>query len=118
MCVYIYIYIYIYIDNLRTNSVLQDVFNLLPNLNVEELVKAFAIKTNDMMLAVYLAAVIRSVVALHHLIDNKLLNKEKENEADKEKDEPKPNGEKKKEGEEADGKAAKEKDAKPAAGKK
>jgi len=27
---------------------LQDVFNLLPNLNVQELVQAFAIKTNDM----------------------------------------------------------------------
>ena len=26
----------------------QDVFNLLPNLNVQELVQAFAIKTNDM----------------------------------------------------------------------
>jgi 26S proteasome regulatory subunit N8 len=65
---------------------LQDVFNLLPNLNVEELVKAFAIKTNDMMLAVYLASVIRSVVALHHLIENKLHNKEKEMDADKEKE--------------------------------
>uniref|UniRef100_A0A7S0L9H8 MPN domain-containing protein n=1 Tax=Coccolithus braarudii TaxID=221442 RepID=A0A7S0L9H8_9EUKA len=57
---------------------LQDVFNLLPNLNVEELVKAFAVKTNDMMLAVYLSSVIRSVVALHNLINNKLENKEKE----------------------------------------
>ena len=26
----------------------QDVFNLLPNLNVQELVQAFAIKINDM----------------------------------------------------------------------
>jgi len=57
---------------------LQDVFNLLPNLNVEELVKAFAVKTNDMMLAVYLSSVIRSVIALHNLINNKLHNKEKE----------------------------------------
>ena len=47
---------------------LQDVFNLLPNLNVEELVKAFAVKTNDMMLAIYLSSVIRSTVALHNLI--------------------------------------------------
>jgi hypothetical protein len=27
----------------------QDIFNLLPNLKVEELVKSFAIKTNDML---------------------------------------------------------------------
>mmetsp|Transcript_26963 Transcript_26963/g.85789 ORF Transcript_26963/g.85789 Transcript_26963/m.85789 type:complete len:190 (+) Transcript_26963:947-1516(+) len=68
---------------------LQDVFNLLPNLNVQELVQAFAIKTNDMSLAIYLAAVMRAVVALHHLIDNKLTNKEKESAADKEKEEEK-----------------------------
>jgi len=65
---------------------LQDVFNLLPNLNVEELVKAFAVKTNDMMLAIYLSSVIRSTVALHNLINNKLQNKEKEAAADGEKD--------------------------------
>merc|ERR1711865_1182477 len=55
-----------------------DVFNLLPNSNVEELVKAFAVKTNDMMLAVYLSSIIRSVLALHNLINNKLYNKEKQ----------------------------------------
>ncbi|KAL0052935.1 hypothetical protein WJX82_010031 [Trebouxia sp. C0006] len=49
---------------------LQDVFNLLPNLSVKELLKSFAIKSNDMMLAVYLASMIRSVLALHNLIDN------------------------------------------------
>lgn len=37
----------------------QDVFNLLPNLSVEELLRSFAIKSNDMMLAVYLASMIR-----------------------------------------------------------
>merc|ERR1711988_193935 len=41
---------------------LQDVFNL-PNTNVDELVKAFAVKTNDMMLAMYLSSIIRSVLA-------------------------------------------------------
>ncbi|KAK1320233.1 putative 26S proteasome non-ATPase regulatory subunit 7 [Acorus calamus] len=57
---------------------LQDVFNLLPNLNVNELIKAFAVKTNDMMLAIYLSSLIRSVIALHNLINNKMLNKEHE----------------------------------------
>lgn len=54
---------------------LQDIFNLLPNLSEAELVRAFAIKTNDSMLSVYLAAVIRSVIALHNLIRNKIDNK-------------------------------------------
>ncbi|CAA0836602.1 26S proteasome non-ATPase regulatory subunit 7 homolog A [Striga hermonthica] len=57
---------------------LQDVFNLLPNLNVTELVKSFAVKTNDMMLVIYLSSLIRSVIALHNLINNKMLNKEHE----------------------------------------
>eukprot|EP01111_Echinosteliopsis_oligospora_P000962 TRINITY_DN1120_c0_g1_i1.p1 TRINITY_DN1120_c0_g1~~TRINITY_DN1120_c0_g1_i1.p1 ORF type:complete len:332 (+),score=106.39 TRINITY_DN1120_c0_g1_i1:73-1068(+) len=51
---------------------LQDIFNLSPNLNVDALVKAFAVKTNDMLLVVYLSSLIRSVIALHNLILNKL----------------------------------------------
>lgn len=50
---------------------LQDMFNLLPNLNVEELVRSFAVKTNDMMLVIYLSSLIRSIIALHNLINNK-----------------------------------------------
>jgi 26S proteasome regulatory subunit N8 len=61
---------------------LQDVFNLLPNVAVEELVRAMSVKTNDMSLAIYLASIIRSVVALHNLIDNKLVNKESERSAE------------------------------------
>ena len=61
---------------------LQDIFNLLPNLNVDEMVKAFAVKTNDMMLAIYLSSVIRAVVALHNLVDNRIANKEKERASD------------------------------------
>jgi len=57
---------------------LQDIFNLSPNLNIEELAKSFAIKTNDMMLVIYLSSMIRSVVALHSLINNKLENRDAE----------------------------------------
>ena len=93
---------------------MQDIFNLLPNLSVSELIKAFAgmgekksivesanslmlfwhllsdivlicaVKTNDMMLVIYLSSLIRSVIALHNLINNKVrsfhpvLNREKE----------------------------------------
>ncbi len=50
---------------------MQDVFNLLPNLGVEELSRSFAVQSNDAMLAIYLASLTRSVLALHNLIDNK-----------------------------------------------
>jgi len=51
---------------------LQEIFNLLPNLNAPETIKSFMVKTNDMMLVIYLASLIRSVTALHDLINNKL----------------------------------------------
>ena len=51
---------------------LQEVFNLLPNLASSEMVEAFAVKSNDSMLALYLASLIRSVVSLHELINNRL----------------------------------------------
>lgn len=55
------------------------------------------VKTNDQMLVVYLAALCRSIVALHNLINNKLTNRDaekkegskdqqKEKEKDKDKD--------------------------------
>jgi 26S proteasome regulatory subunit N8 len=53
---------------------LQDIFNLLPNLHLEEFATAFAVKTNDQLLLVYLASLIRSVLALHNLIGNKVSN--------------------------------------------
>jgi 26S proteasome regulatory subunit N8 len=61
---------------------MQDIFNLSPNLTVEELAKSFAIKTNDMMLVIYLSSLIRSVVALHSLINNKLDNRDAEKRQD------------------------------------
>lgn len=57
---------------------IQDIFNLLPNLNVEELIRSFSVKTNDMMLVIYLSSVIRSVIALHNLINNKIANRDAE----------------------------------------
>lgn len=53
---------------------IQDMFNLRPDLRVAELVQSFAIKGNDNMLAVYLSSMIRSILALHSLIMNKLKN--------------------------------------------
>ena len=36
--------------NHEITYLMQEIFNLLPNLNVEELVRSFSVKTNDMML--------------------------------------------------------------------
>jgi len=51
---------------------LQTILNLLPNLNTEELVRSMVVKTNDMQMAIYLSALIRSVIALHDLVDNRI----------------------------------------------
>lgn len=55
---------------------LQDIFNLLPEVTSTDFVKSTFIKTNDQALVVYLASMIRSVIALHNLISNKIQNKE------------------------------------------
>nr|CAI5822051.1 unnamed protein product [Callosobruchus analis] len=57
---------------------LQDIFNLLPDINQDNFNKAFYVKNNDQMLVVYLAAMVRSIVALHNLINNKLTNRDAE----------------------------------------
>eukprot|EP01126_Amoeba_proteus_P011628 TRINITY_DN1472_c0_g1_i3.p1 TRINITY_DN1472_c0_g1~~TRINITY_DN1472_c0_g1_i3.p1 ORF type:complete len:129 (+),score=43.49 TRINITY_DN1472_c0_g1_i3:782-1168(+) len=87
---------------------IQEAFNLIPNLNNPELVKAFMIKSNDNMVAIYLSSLVRSVTALHDLINNKLEFREAEyrgesgkdqgKKQDKEKEGAKKEGEKKVEG--------------------
>lgn len=57
---------------------LQDIFNLLPDMSQSSFVDALYVKTNDQMLVVYLAALVRSIVALHNLINNKLTNRDAE----------------------------------------
>lgn len=51
---------------------LQTILNLLPNLNTPDLVRSMVVKTNDMHMAIYLASLIRSVIALHDLVNNKI----------------------------------------------
>lgn len=70
---------------------LQDVFNLLPDINLLHFVKAMYVNTNDQHLVLYLSALIRSTIALHNLINNKIQNR------DAEKNEGKPKEDKKKE---------------------
>mmetsp|Transcript_66076 Transcript_66076/g.190676 ORF Transcript_66076/g.190676 Transcript_66076/m.190676 type:complete len:331 (-) Transcript_66076:13-1005(-) len=70
---------------------LQTILNLLPNLNTEEMVRSILIKTNDMHMAIYLSALIRSVIAIHDLINNKIHYGEETGEEKKE-DEKKEGG--------------------------
>jgi 26S proteasome regulatory subunit N8 len=83
---------------------LQDVFNLLPNLGTapakkgpdgvvdthSELARAMSIKTNDQLMAIYLSSLIRAITAFHDLIENKIQNRqhqeEKDNEAERERE--------------------------------
>jgi len=51
---------------------IQEMFNLMPNINDSDLIKAFMVKTNDNMVSVYLASLVRSITAMHDLINNKL----------------------------------------------
>lgn len=86
---------------------LQDVFNLLPNLSTpksgpgvtgtnadSELNHAMSIKTNDQLMAIYLSSLIRAITAFHDLIENKIQNRQQQEENDAKKKEGE-NGEKK-----------------------
>ncbi|MBZ3879946.1 26S proteasome non-ATPase regulatory subunit 7 [Sciurus carolinensis] len=66
---------------------LQDVFNLLPDVILQESVKASYLKTNHQMVVVYLASLICSVVALHNLISNKIANRDAKKKEGQEKEE-------------------------------
>eukprot|EP00928_Gymnodinium_smaydae_P056724 TRINITY_DN4004_c0_g2_i1.p1 TRINITY_DN4004_c0_g2~~TRINITY_DN4004_c0_g2_i1.p1 ORF type:complete len:392 (-),score=133.85 TRINITY_DN4004_c0_g2_i1:62-1156(-) len=90
---------------------LQEIFNLLPDVNSEEIVRAFAMETNDTMLALYIGSMLRSTVVLHNLINNKMRNKklkeEKASEKEKKEEEKKDDAD----GKGKDGDKAKGKDA-------
>ena len=82
---------------------LQDIFNLLPNLSTpkpvngdkaasienSELARAMSLKTNDQLMAIYLSSLIRAITAFHDLIDNKIQNKQAQEEKDGKKEEEK-----------------------------
>ncbi|KAI9048122.1 hypothetical protein LZ554_007917 [Drepanopeziza brunnea f. sp. 'monogermtubi'] len=92
---------------------LQDVFNLLPNLSTpksstsipngvdapvksnSELAHAMSIKTNDQLMAIYLSSLIRAITAFHDLIENKIQNRQQQEENDSKKDEGKDEKDKK-----------------------
>lgn len=57
---------------------LQDILNLLPDITTDQFTETMYVKTNDQMLVVYLASMVRSIIALHNLINNKLTNRDAE----------------------------------------
>ncbi|KAI9819805.1 MAG: proteasome regulatory particle subunit [Thelocarpon impressellum] len=107
---------------------LQDVFNLLPNLSTpkapseaaaatngvdggpgasgdssssnSELARAMSVKTNDQLMTIYLSSLIRAITAFHDLIENKIQNRQQQQDKEakkdeasaKERDAKKPNG--------------------------
>jgi 26S proteasome regulatory subunit N8 len=50
---------------------LQDALNLLPDLSDANTTQSFVASTNDQLLVVYLSSLLRAVIALHGLVDNK-----------------------------------------------
>ena len=84
---------------------LQDVFNLLPDLNVEQFVKATSVKTNDQMLVIYTASIVRVIIALHNLINNKVSNRDAEREEGAKKEDKNKEKEKEKDTKEKEEKA-------------
>ena len=100
---------------------LQDVFNLLPNLTTpvinngangaategNELARAMSVKTNDQLMAIYLSSLIRAITAFHDLIENKIQNRQaqEEKEAKKEEEKEGKEGKEGKDGKKANGTA-------------
>lgn len=86
---------------------LQEIFNLCPDQDSDELIRSFAMETNDTMLALYLGSMLRSTVVLHNLINNKARNKKakeekKESKEKKKEDDKKDDDGKGKDGDKAD----------------
>jgi 26S proteasome regulatory subunit N8 len=79
---------------------LQDALNLLPDLDDSVLTQSFSSTTNDELLVVYLSSLMRAVIALHALVDNKASIGRTELEESEEKKEKK-EGEKEKDAKEA-----------------
>ncbi|GMM32438.1 proteasome regulatory particle lid subunit [Martiniozyma asiatica (nom. inval.)] len=70
---------------------LQDIFNLLPNItgiliedgveiengSKSKLGKTFNEKTNDQLMVIYVSSLVRSIIAFHELIENKIANQKR-----------------------------------------
>lgn len=81
-------------------SNIQEIFNFLPNFETEDIIKSLSNQTNDNYLILYLGSLVKTIISLHKLINNKHMiteeekNPPKEKETDKKKEENKENVEK------------------------
>jgi 26S proteasome regulatory subunit N8 len=82
---------------------IQDVLNLCPDLQSKEMSDSLAITNNDNMLVIYLSSLIRSILALDDLINNKLRNQALETEELEDGDKKDDKNEKKDEKDKKDG---------------
>ena len=62
---------------------IQEIFNYLPNFETESVIKAMSIQTNNNYLVLYLSWITKTIVALHKLINNKIMLKEEEKQPEK-----------------------------------
>lgn len=57
---------------------IQEIFNYLPNFETDNVVKALSIQTNNNYLVLYMSWLVKTIVALHKLVNNKIEMKEEE----------------------------------------
>ena len=62
---------------------LQEIFNLLPDVHSPEARKALTVANNDQSMMIFTGSVIRSIIALHELINNKVEDNSSESNASK-----------------------------------
>ena len=68
---------------------IQEIFNHLPNFETENVIKAMSVQTNNNYLVLYLSWIVKTIVQLHKLINNKIALKEEEKQPEKNKKEAK-----------------------------
>ena len=68
---------------------IQEIFNHLPNFETENVIKAMSVQTNNNYLVLYLSWIVKTIVQLHKLINNKIALKEEEKQPEKNKKEVK-----------------------------
>lgn len=57
---------------------IQEIFNYLPNFETDEIIKSLSNQTNDNYLVLYLGSIVKAIVSLHKLINNKNMISEDE----------------------------------------
>jgi 26S proteasome regulatory subunit N8 len=57
---------------------IQEIFNYLPNFDTDDIIKSLSNQTNNNYLVLYLGWLVKSIVSLHKLINNKIMLKEEE----------------------------------------